>query len=457
MKLIKSSFFKIVILLITIGSMTIFYWYGYHKTFDEKCIPQNADGIVMADVKNIRNYFIFSYLKNPSQWQWNLGDNRINKRLDLSNYGIETQDYLAFFHIKNQPVTQWFLSSKIENETVFEKAIAKAHFHKTTLQNRMTSYYSESMALFIVRHSSQILLSNIPENQKNIALKTAEDLFLKKLFLDTKKIQKTIDTPNAITIWIEKNSLLEEDGIVNVNLKNQEIQAEGLLKLKSKYRKEVQFSQNPNALLSFGFNFEMLHNQKFITDNSAKINKIIGFDLDSILSHNPTKTELLLNEIVEKKDSAISYDYDDDFNPIKKVIIHTSREPSFSFSMQTDDSKKVYNYLKTQNAIDNHQVFVNFPLAKTKTSIRNNALTLEANPLKKPSLQNSTPKIGYLQLQINKLQSKDWRFIIAKNKNFEFLKSFETLTIELTPKSNSAFFQAHLKTKNEKNLISVIK
>ena len=71
MKSLNSYFSKIAILLIAIGSMAFLYWYGYHKTFDEKYIPKNADAIAMVDVKNIRNYFVFSCLKNPSEWQWN--------------------------------------------------------------------------------------------------------------------------------------------------------------------------------------------------------------------------------------------------------------------------------------------------------------------------------------------------------------------------------------------------
>ena len=364
---------------------------------------------------------------------------------------------MAFFHLENQPVTQWFAVAKIENETEFEKAIIKKNFIKDPLNNGMSSYYSKSMKLLVITHSNQILVSKVPENQKPIAVKTAEVLFLKKLFLDVKKIEKTIGTTNAVTVWIKKNSLLEDDGILNLRLEDHEITVNGQLQFKSKYKKEWQFAQNPEALFSLGINFEMFQNQNQFKQNSVQINKMIGFDLDSILAHNPTKTELLFNEIVEKKDSAISYDYDDDFNPIKKVVLHTSREPSFYFSIQTDDSQKVYNYLKTQDAIDKNQVFVNFPLAPTKTFVRNNTLTLEANPKKQVSSKSSKPKMGYLQMHFNQLRAKDWRFIIAKNKNFGFLKSFETLEINLMQENNSGHFQARLKTKDQKNLIEVIK
>jgi hypothetical protein len=455
MKGIKSYFLRIVLLLILLGSMTLLHWYGYHKNFDKKCIPKNADGIVMVDVKNIRNYFIFSYLKNPSQWQ--LGTTGINKKFDFSNFGIETPDYLAFFHIENQPFNQWFAVAKIENETDFEKSIIASHFTKIKLSNPFTGYYSKTLGLFVVRHSNQILCCTTDLKQQQTAIQVAKDLFLEHQFLDAKETEKTIDTPNAITVWIKKNSLIEEDAILNLNLKDQEIVAEGQLKWKPKFRKATPFTQNTNALLSLGFDFEMIRNQNSLKRHSAQINKIIGFDLDSILAHNPTKTELILNGIVEKKDSAISYDYDDDFNPIKKVVVHTSREPSFCFSIQTENSQKVYTYLKAQKAIDNHQVFVNFPLAQTKISVRNNTLVLEANLQRQKALQSSINKTAYLQVHFNKLKPQDWSFIIAKNKNLQLLKPFKTLVIDLTQENNLGHFQASLQTKDEKSLIAIIK
>lgn len=454
MKGIKSYSFKIILLLIALGSITTLYWFGYHKNYDEKSIHKNADGIVMVDLKNIRNYFIFSYLKNPSQWQF--GTTGLNEKINFSNFGIETPDYMAFFHLEDQPINQWFTVSKIANKTDFEKAIIASHFTKTTLNTSFTGYYSKALGLFIIRHSNQILCCNVSEDQQT-AIRVAEDLFLKHQFLDPKKINKTINNPNAATVWIKEKSLLQSDAILNLKLQDQEISIEGQLKWKPKSIKTASFSQNHNALLSLGFNFEMIRNQNILKKKSLQINRIIGFDLDSILAHNPTKTELLLNEMVEKKDSAISYDYDDDFNPIKKVVVHTSREPSFYFSMQTQDSKKVHSYLKSQKAIDNHEVFVNFPLAATKTFIRNNALVLEANPLKQCLSASFSSKVAYLHFNFNKLKAKDWDYIISKNKKFQLLKSFESLTIDLTQENNLGHFQGRIKTKNGESLIEIIK
>lgn len=451
----KKYFCRIAIFLIAIGSMAFLYWYGFYKNFDEKCISQNADAIAMTDIKNIRNHFVFSCLKNPSEWEWNTSRISIKKKFDLSGFGIKTPDYLAFFHIENQPLTQWLVAIELEDETIFEKTITEKHFSKTKLQNGMDSYYSKALNLCVIKHLNQILVSNIPETQKQIAVKTAEDLFLKKLFLDAAKTAKTIGNSNAITFWIKKNSLLKEDGILNLTLKDNEIAVDGQLHFKSKFQKEWQFTQNPNALLSFGFDFKMIRNQKFITENATKISKMIGFDFDSILTQNPTKTELLLNKIIEKKDSAISYDYDDDFNPIKKMVVHTNREPSFYFSMQTSNPKKIFDYLKSQNIIDDHSVYVNFPLAQTKALVNNNSLKLEANPLKN-TLQRSVSKIGYLQAHLDQLQPKDWYFIIAKNKNLDFLKSFETIGIDLSKENNLARFRASLKTKDRKSLSAIL-
>ena len=453
MKPIKCYFIKTAVLLIVLGSMAILYWYWSHKNFDEKCIPSNADGIVMVDVKNIRNYFILSYIKNSSQWQWKNSETK--KEFDLSEFGIETPDYLAFFHLENQPITHWFAVAKIENEADFEKEITDSGFSKTKINSTFVGYYSKSLGVCIIKHSSQILFALIPEKQKGIALKIAQDLFIKKLFLDIKKIEKTIGTSNAITLWIKKDSFLEQDGIINVQLGDQEIVAEARLQLKPKYRTETQFSKNQNALMSLGFNFEMIRNCKMISQHTVQINKMIGFDLDSILSQNPKKIELVLNGMIQKKDSAISYSYDDDFNAVEKKIVHITREPSFNFAMQSDNSKNVFDYLKGQKIINNDQVFVNFPLAKTTASVAGNNFILKANS-EDLIPTTSAKRIAYLHINFNKLQPKDWNFIIRKNKNFKFIKHFGVLQINLTNEKNLVNFRARLKTKN-KNLIEVVK
>jgi hypothetical protein len=458
MKFHKSIFSKIVILLIVLGSMTIFYWYGYPKEFDAKCIPRNTNGIIMVDLKNIRNYFIFSCLKNPSLCPFfSKEKKKENTLFNFSDFGIVTPNYLAFFQLENQPISQWHIALNIENGTLFETAIIKANFSKEKLKNGMYFYYSKTVGLSIIKHTNQILVSKMTEKQKGIAINTANTLFVKKLFLDNKKITNTIDTPNAITIWIKKNSFLEEDGIVNITLEGQKIIAEGQLKLDSKYKKQTRFSQNTDALMSLGFDFGMIQNQKIITGNSDKINKIMGFNIDSILAYKPSKTELFIYQMIEKKDSAISYDYDDDFNLVKKITVHTNREPSFYFSIQSKNSQKVYNYLKTQKTIDNHSVFLNFPLATTKAYVKNNTLAFEANPSKQSILKASEPKIGYLLLNFKKLESKDWKSIIGKNKNFELLKSFENFEINLKQENNIGHFQAELTTKKGKDLVTILK
>lgn len=457
MKRIKKNSLRIAILLITIGSMAILYWYGFYKQFDKKTIPSNADGIVIADVKNIRNHFAFLYLKNPSQWEFGTNNTADKNHFNLSDYGIETPDYLTAFHIQSQPFNQWCLTAVIENEAVFERALVNAQFVKTEYGKPFINYYSKTANALIIRYENQILYcANTLNNYQDYA-KTAENLFIKNRCFDAKKIEKIIENSKAVTIWIKKNNLFDDDGIINLSLKENGITAEGKFNWKTKFRKTSAFIQNPVALLSLGFNFDILNDHNILKTHSVKINKMIGFNLDSILVHHPAQTELLLHSIIEKKDSAISYEYDDDFNPIKKVVVHTSREPSFYFSVQTDNSQKIYNYLKSQNIIDSHQTFLNFPLAVTKTFVKNNSLIFEANHSKAKSLKPANPKIGYLKINFNKLQPKDWRFLIAKNKSISILQAFETLEINLIKKNDLIYFEALLKTEKEKNLTEILK
>ncbi|HSD06119.1 hypothetical protein [Flavobacterium sp.] len=457
MKRIKYRSLKIAILLVATGSMAILYWCGFHKEFDKKSVPYNADGIALIDVKNIRNYFIFSYLKNPSQWKFNSKDSKIKKRFDFSNYGIATPDYLALFHIQNQPLNQWCFVATIENETKLNKAIIDSHFIKIENEENFIVYYSKTLNTSIIRFANQILYSKNASQDLKTSIQTAKNLFIKHHYFDAKTVDKILENSNAITLWFQKNNLLEDDGIINISLKDQEIIANGQLNLRPKFRKMAPFLQNPDALMSLGFNFEMIQNQKLLKNHSVTINKMIGFNLDSINIHNPTYTEFVLYNIIEKKDSAVTYDYDDDFNPIKKVVVHTNREPSFSFSMKTNNTKKVYDYLKSENVIDDRHIFLNFPLATTKASVKNNSLILEANHHNVSISKTTELKIAYLQMNFNQLKTQDWHFLITKNNTFSLLKPFEKLKIDLIQKNNLGYFEAHLKTANNISLLESLK
>jgi len=41
-----------------------------------------------------------------------------------------------------------------------------------------------------------------------------------------------------------------------------------------------------------------------------------------------------------------------------------------------------------------------------------------------------------------KLQPKDWHYLIAKNRNFAFLRSFTTFQLDLKLENNSSFLEA---------------
>ena len=94
---------------------------------------------------------------------------------------------------------------------------------------------------------------------------------------------------------------------------------------------------------------------------------------------------------------------------------------------------------------------------RAKASIKNNALTLEANLPKEYASTANSAKISYLEINFNKLQSKDWHFLIAKNKNLAFLKPFGKLEVNITQKNNLGYFEAHLNTVNGKDLLESLK
>jgi hypothetical protein len=106
----------------------------------------------------------------------------------------------------------------------------------------------------------------------------------------------------------------------------------------------------------------------------------------------------------KKKDSAIIYDYDEDFNKIEKVTSHTRKEPSFSLEIASKSPEKIYSFLKSQNSINNDSVFVNFPFAKTKANFSENYFSLKANIFEKKQTNPTAKCIFYLSENLAKIE-----------------------------------------------------
>jgi hypothetical protein len=448
MKILKNKWFWIIGIIL-IG---IVYWKGFYKSFDPSSVSKNADKILIVDMKNCRNAVLFHYLKNSSQWSFDTRDSK-KESFDVLDCGLEISDYLAFFHSKNQPENEISLVSKISDQAQFQETLLHFKFKKIGVNKSLTTYFSEEVKLFLVQFSDKVLVTNSEIKNQSLVIKTAEDLFLKKLFIDEEEIKNAINTNNEASVWLKKNSFLREDAFVDINLEEDKITADANLKIDKKLLVQQNFSENKNALLSVGFNPELFSYQKL---NLTKINKAIGFDLDSILSKKPTKTELVLDGFITKEQTATSYDYDDDFNPIEKKIVTKSQEPSFVFEITCSQPEQIKKYLKSQKAINGEAVFVNFPFAKTIATSSETTFELGAN-ISKIKSKKSFKKIAYLNCNLNKIQKKESDYLANKIKYFKKLQHFSSLELSVSNEKNFAKMEFSLNTKENQNVFDALK
>jgi hypothetical protein len=445
MKVIKHPFFWI-----SIPLLAMVYWYGFYKNYQNNCIPKNADTVIMLDLKNIRNKLLFYHLIHPSKWGKTTKKSN-NDKLSIIESCTKRSDYIALFHIKNQPRTVFYCATKISSESDFSKMLENTRKEKIDCSNDFKIYFLPDLNLIATKYKDRVLWTNLPKKNWSTTVQTAKDLFIDKVFIDEEKIKKTIHTQNTITIWIQKREHLNDDAIVEINFDQNKIEAYSKLKIPSEFLQENTFTDNKKALLSLGINLKKIGTFNF---NKTTLNKRIGFDIDRILSKNPTKTELVLAEIIEKKETVIEYEFDENFDQIEKKIFHNYKEPSFEFSVQFADSKAVFEYLKNQEIINKEEVFVNFPFAKTKVNLTRNSFVLKANSPQTNPLKTTQKKIAFLHINFNQLQSKDWDFILNRNQNIGFLRHFSTLNFELKKEKDYATLNLCLQGNEHKNLIA---
>jgi len=85
---------KYVVLVITMLLSASIYFLLFHKNKSLKFIPENADAIVLIDVKKATRQYISELLTHPSEW---LKDDKKNKiKIYFSKSGVKIPDFLKF-------------------------------------------------------------------------------------------------------------------------------------------------------------------------------------------------------------------------------------------------------------------------------------------------------------------------------------------------------------------------
>ena len=343
------------------------YFKFFYKTFTVKGVVKNADCIIAVDVKRITNTVIWNTITTPSQW----------KKISFSSSGginwkdmFRIPDYVFIFHASGQPSNAWYTVFEIKDNEDFNKGLEQYHFEKAGQQGNMQRFASLASGIEMIRYENKVMLGNAAVSNKNYLQETATELFIKQQYTTRERLKKNTEAASHLSMQITQNDLLAGDPVVKVNFDKRKIVIDGRFDLNQSFGfTGNDFKYCDSSLCAIGFTQPPASLYKLVPDSTKmKISKLVNIDVDSLLLANNRYYDLDISGIYPRIDTAISYTYDADFNPVESKVVNNVMEPSFNFIIHGENVSQIYdrwnNSGKLEKAIDG-DIFLPMPFVRS--------------------------------------------------------------------------------------------
>ncbi|AYN00693.1 hypothetical protein [Chryseobacterium sp. 3008163] len=368
---------KYIALIITVLLSVGVYFLFFHKDKNLKYIPENADVVVVVDVKKATRQYISSFLMHPSKW-FEEGEKN-DKKISISDSGLKIPDFLQIFHLKNTKISEWYTIFEINDKVKFS----------TFLKERKIISYGKDLfknnQLFIKIEGGKCIVGTSDLNFKNIGKPFFQKFRNKVLNADS----FTSEGLGSVSFFSELRTQN-----FSIHLKDDEIEI-----------KNEQNSSNFESLISDLNKETQFLNVELNSENIKKISSVFKENSTDSASINHLKMSANLAEV---NDTIVSYGYDDQFNEIEKISYQKIVQPNYEILLQTSNPDKTWNYFQQKKWINAQNQFTAIPFQPNLISKSKNQLSIK-----------STQKVV-------KLSERNQNYIFIKNSPLLF-SSFKTL------------------------------
>lgn len=316
------------------------YFMWFHKDKTLKFIPENADFVVMIDVKKTSQQYVFSLVKHPSLW---FGDSK----LTFKNNGIKVPDFIQIFHLKETDFSEWYSIFEISDKDDFQKYL-KAKGFKLTKNN---IYSKDQFSIKIAGSKCIVGFSNKDFENSISKFLNSEDY--KKLNAD-QLINNSIGSLSHLSgsqIWNFSIDLNDDDiEIKNISDQNR------FSSIISDLEKKVSFLK-----------------LKLDSKNIQKVSRLFNKKLNDSLK---IKSVFAVSELELVNDKIISYGYDDNFNEVEKVSYQKIVQPNYAINLQSSEPIKIWDYFKNKKWINAQNQFTLIPFQPNAISQNGNEISI---------------------------------------------------------------------------------
>jgi len=363
----KKKYIFLVIIFLVAAAM---YSQFFYKNKTLKFIPENADAVVLVDVKKVTRQYIYELLTHPSAW---FKDDKKNKeKISFRKSGVKIPDFIQIFHQKNTKISEWYTILEIDDKDKFSAFLKSRHF----LNDGKNKF--KNGRFFIQIEGENCIVGTSAQNFKNIGSPLSQK-FRNKIFNADFFMQDGLGSV----------SLISETGTRNfsIDLNDNEL--------------EIQSSQNAQNFTSLVADLD--RETEFLKaeldqSNIRNISSFFNKNISDSVSVNSLKMSADLKEIT---DTIISYGYDDNFNEIEKVSYQKIVQPNYELILQTSDADKTWSYFQQKKWINSQNQFTTIPFQPNVVYRSNNSIYIKST--RKPVKNNDFRKQNYIFVKNDRL------------------------------------------------------
>jgi len=326
---------KVIAPLILLLAVTV-YFVLFYKDKKLRFIPENADAVILIDVKNLTRQYIFSLITHPSQW----GSKTKGKTsASLKDSGIKIPDFLQIFHLKGGRASEWYSIIELKDPQKFTAFLKQQKF------------VSKGKNIFQKDH---IFLSIEGENCIVGTSGSGLGLIDKQVFQTSFK--SILNADQFIQNTAGSISFLSGQKIqsFSIELKDDEI--------------EIKNNSNPeivNAVVSKLQQGNHFLEAELNADNIKNYTHFFGVNKGDSLQINHVKVTADLEQV---NDTIITYGYDDNFNEIETKAYQKIIQPNYIIDFQSRVPEKTWVYFQTKKWINAQNQFTAIPFQPNNAS-----------------------------------------------------------------------------------------
>lgn len=337
---------RIIVPLILMLAVTV-YWVLFHKDKTLKFIPDNADAIVLIDVKKITGQYIFSLVAYPSHWS---GAGAKDKNLaSLKDAGIRIPDFLQIFHIKDSKFSEWYTVIELRDPQKFRTFLKARKF----IDKEEGRFQKDQFFLII--------------EQEYCILGTSDKAFesiKKQIFQSSKK--NALNADQFIHSTLGSVSFISGEKIQNfsLELKNDEL--------------EIKNSSAPEIIPSIASGLQERNHFLEMELDAENIKRYARFFNKSIADSSQISYLRATADLKQVNDTIVSYGYDDNFNEIEQKTFQKITQPSYIIDLQSQNPDKTWDFFQSKKWLNTREQFTAIPFQPNNISKKRNGLVIRS-------------------------------------------------------------------------------